>query len=54
MSKKSKKREHKHHSAPISNKEALQEQKKLGKVHIGILIAMIIAALVFVIPKIQG
>lgn len=54
MSKKSKKREHKHHSTPISNKAALEEQKKLGKVHIGILIAMIIAALFFVIPKIQG
>ncbi|MCK6596306.1 MAG: hypothetical protein L6Q33_13985 [Bacteriovoracaceae bacterium] len=54
MSKKSKKRDHKHHSTSINNKEVAKEQRKLGKIHIGILIAMIIAALFFVIPKIQA
>lgn len=52
MSKKSKPRKPKHHGDSTQNlREVRTEKLKIGKVHIAILIVMIIAALVFVLPR---
>lgn len=53
MSKKNKTRKPKYHQSEINKniKEVREVKQKLGKVHIGILVAMIIAALVFVLPR---
>ncbi len=54
MSKKNKTKKNKNNHQNVQNlKEVKAENQKIGKVHIGILVAMIIAALIFVLPKIQ-
>ncbi len=53
MSKKNKPRKSKHHNGDNAHslKEVREVKQKIGKVHIAILIAMIIAALAFVLPR---